>query len=54
MSQSRSFQMLYTKSVTRFSSSVDEQLLLASKVLTCQEWEEYMVVLIDEMHIRYV
>ena len=44
----------YTKSVTGFSSSVDEQLLLASKVLTCQEWEDYMVVLIDEMHVRYV
>jgi hypothetical protein len=44
----------YTKSVTGFASCVDQQLLLASKVLTCQEWEKYVVVLIDEMHVRYV
>ena len=43
-----------TKSATGFSSSVDQQLLLASKVLTCAEWEKYVVVLIDEMHIRYM
>ena len=43
-----------TKSAIGFSSSVDQQLLLGSKVLTCKEWEKYMVVLIDEMHIRYV
>lgn len=43
-----------TKSTTGFTSSVDQQLLLGSKVLTCKEWEKYMVVLIDEMHIRYV
>ena len=43
-----------TKSAIGFSSSVDQQLLLGSKVLTCKEWEKYMVVLIDEMHIRYM
>ena len=43
-----------TKSTTGFSSSVDQQLLLASKALTCEEWKKYVVVLIDEMHIRYV
>ena len=43
-----------TKSATGFSSSVDEQLLLASKVMTCKEWEKYVVVLVDEMHIRYI
>ena len=42
-----------TKSGTGFDRSVDEQLLLASKVLTCKEWETYAVVLIDEMYIRY-
>ena len=36
-----------------FSSSVDQQLLLASKVLTCNGWEKYVVVLVDEMH-RYI
>lgn len=41
-----------TKTSTGFSSDVDQQLLLASKVLTCKEWEKYVVVLIDEMHIR--
>lgn len=41
-----------TKSATGFSSEVDQQLLLASKVLTCKEWEKYVVVLTDEMYIR--
>ena len=43
-----------TKSATGFSSNIDQQLLLASKVLTCEEWKKYVIVLIDEMHIRYV
>ena len=42
-----------TTTGTGFSSSVDHQLLLASKVMTCKEWEKYVVVLIDEMYIRY-
>ena len=42
------------KSATGFSSGVDQQLLLASKVLTCEEWKKYVVVLIDEMQIRYM
>ena len=42
-----------TKSGTGFSSGVDHQLLLASKALTYQEWQKYIVILIDEMHIRY-
>ena len=41
-----------TKFTTGFSSSVDQQLLLVSIVPTCKEWEKYVVVLIDEMHIR--
>ena len=42
-----------TTSGTGFSSSVDHQLLLASKATTCKEWEKYVAVLIDEMYIRY-
>ena len=42
------------KPATGFSSSVDQQLLLASKVLTYPEWKKYVVVIIDEMHIRYM
>lgn len=41
------------KAGTGFSNNVDGQLVLASKVLTCEEWEKYVVVLIDEMYIRY-
>ena len=42
-----------TKSATGFPSSVDQQLLTALNVLNCKEWENYVVVLVDEMHIRY-
>lgn len=36
-----------------FSKDVDQQLVLASRILTCEEWEKYVVVLVDEMYIRY-
>ena len=42
------------KAVTGFSKGVDEQLLLASKVLTCETWQKYVIILVDEMYIRYL
>ncbi len=35
-----------------FSTEVDHQLMLASKVLVCPEWEKLVVLLLDEMYIR--
>ena len=31
----------------------DDQLLLASRVLTCEEWQKCVLLLIDEMYISY-
>ena len=42
------------KVVTGFSNEVDQQLVLSSKVLTCEEWQKYVVLLVDEMYIRYM
>ncbi len=42
------------KAKTGFSNAVDQQLVLASRILTCEVWQEYVVVLVDEMYIRYV
>ena len=33
---------------TRFSNDVDQQLVLASRILSCEEWKKY-VILMDEM-----
>lgn len=41
------------KAATGFSKDVDQQLILASKILTCEEWKKNVVVLVDEMYIRY-
>lgn len=35
-----------------FSTEVDHQLMLASKVVLCPEWEKLVVLLLDEMYIR--
>ena len=40
------------EAATGFIKGADNQLLLASKVLTCEEWQKYVVLLIDEMYIR--
>ena len=34
-----------------FSCEVDEQLLQAAKPTSCEEWQTYVVLLLDEMHI---
>ena len=38
------------KAATGFQKGADEQLLLAFRVLTCEEWQKYVI---DEMYIRY-
>ena len=43
----------HCKAATGFSKEVDEQLVLASRILTCDKWQTYVVVLVDEMYIRY-
>ena len=35
-----------------FSLEVDHQLMVASKVATSEEWEKFVVILLDEMYIR--
>ena len=40
------------KAATGFSKDVDQQLVLASRILTCEEWQKYVFVLVDEMYIR--
>ena len=37
---------------TGFSNEVDQQLVIASQILTCEEWQKYVVLLVDEMYIR--
>ena len=41
------------KVATGFSKDVDQQLMLASQILTCEEWKKNVVVLVDEMYLRY-
>ena len=41
------------KAATGFSKDVDQQLVFASKILTCEEWQKYVIVLVDEMYIWY-
>ena len=42
----------YAKAEAGFSTAVDEQLIKASEVVTSPSWKKYVVVLMDEMHIR--
>ena len=44
----------YCKVQTGFSAEVDRQLSLASKVTTCEAWKKYVIILVDEMYIRYM
>ena len=41
-----------TKAGVGFSYEVDEQLLRAANLTSCEEWQTYVVLLLDEMHIR--
>jgi len=40
------------KSSAGFSAAVDVQLMEAAGMSSCQEWEKFVVLLLDEMHIR--
>jgi len=42
----------YTKAKCGFSDEVDEQLMEAAKISNCEEKDKYVVLLMDEMHIR--
>ena len=42
----------YAKAVSGFSMDVDQQLIDAANVRTCEEWKKCIVVLMDEMYIR--
>ena len=42
----------YTKAAPGFSNDVDEQLMEAAKIDTCKEYEKFIVLLMDEMHIK--
>ena len=42
----------YVKASCGFSSEVDDMLISASQVKKCPEREKYVVLLLDEMHIR--
>lgn len=42
----------YTKASYGFSSAVDEQLMDMASVKTCHEREKYIIILMDEMHVK--
>ena len=42
----------YTKAACGFSEDVDQQLMMAAKIDTCPEREKYIIILMDEMHIK--
>ena len=42
----------YVKALVGFSRDVDQMLIQASKVESCPEREKYVIILMDEMHIR--
>ena len=42
----------YVKAWTGFSSEVDEMLVNAANLMSCPEREKYVLLLLDEMHIR--
>ena len=42
----------FTKTTVGFSDDVDEQLKVAAKVDSCEEREKYVVIVMDEMHIK--
>ena len=42
----------YTKAKAGFSCEVDHQLIVAAKIDICPEREKYVVIIMDEMHIK--
>lgn len=42
----------YTKTCVGFSSEVDRQLMDVADIANCPEREKYVVILMDEMHVK--
>ena len=42
----------YIKSSSGFSTDVDKMLMDAARITTCPEREKYVILLLDEMHVR--
>ena len=42
----------YTKACAGFSSEVDRQLMDIANIANCHEGEKYVVILMDEMHVK--
>ena len=42
----------YVRSAAGFSTEVDEMLMKAAEVQSCEEWQKCVLLLLDEMHIR--
>lgn len=42
----------YTESAPGFLASVDEQLMVNADILSCTERNKYVIVILDEMHVR--
>lgn len=42
----------YVRACPGFSDDVDKQLIEAAKVQTCEEFQKYVVLVMDEMHIK--
>ena len=42
----------YTKACAGFSSEVDRQLMDVANIADCPEREKYVVILMDEMHVK--
>ena len=42
----------YTKAAPGLSDDVDKQLMEAAKIDTCAEFEKFVVLLMDEMHVK--
>lgn len=42
----------YVPAVIGFSAAGDKQLFEAANISDCQEWEKYVLLILDEMHIK--
>ncbi len=42
----------YTQSASGFAHGVDKQLMEAANLATCPEREKYVIIIMDEMHIK--
>ena len=42
----------YTKAAVGFSADVDRQVMEEARIMTCPEREKYVIIIMDEMHLR--